>query len=87
MATVSPLSIDIAGVWSFRQADAVIAALAPELDARGLELAKIDITTLGEWAPRCLLVARCGSCHHVIEAGEACRCSVCLCSVHPRSET
>lgn len=44
---MSPLSVDITGEWSPRQARAVHQALAEEIQKLGLVLLMVDVTTIG----------------------------------------
>jgi hypothetical protein len=71
--TLAPLSIDVRGTWSPRQARAVIDAIADEARARGLSFRPVDVTTFGS-PRRVLLQATCIRHGCVVDVGTACGC-------------
>jgi hypothetical protein len=79
-----PLSIDIRGTWSPRQARAVIDAIADEARARGLSFRPIEVTTFGS-PRRVLLQATCIRHGCVVDVGTACGC--CLTEAAHRTAT
>ena len=70
------LSVHPGGLWSPRQADAVLAVIASEAAALGLQFRKVDVTTHAMPGPRVLLTAYCRR-HEWPVAVEA-PCPLCL---------
>lgn len=68
---VPGLSIDPRGLWSTRQAEHVRRHLADELDARGLKLRQLDVSTPVQ-PNRAVLQVMCAKHDCVIQPDSAC---------------
>jgi len=77
----TPLTIDPGGLWSVRQAAAVLAVIGPEAAALGLHFKTVDVTTWGMPAPRVLLVAYCR--RHDVPIAPDTACALCLAEARP----